>query len=290
MKIILHNPSHNGDQLHTLGIVKHIIEDNPDKYITIIPACAMYLFNELLSDKVNLEVHPVLWDNNRNIYNNDNFISNNHNVLWNYHESDIYINMWKLLVHQNYNCISLVDRITFIKNLFNEIYVNTGVIINFTCNNYKNLIPILPYVDISTIREKILSYKKKVVFFYNQNSCCGIEGEYSNDINESTIKNLIKKYSDDYIIILSKPSTINNKNLINVESEFNVTPSIDAKNLIINSYIANMCDEVYFKTNGGSLFILNQMNISNKDVKYNFIGNQNWYNIYKNEYELNVFM
>jgi len=47
-----------------------------------------------------------------------------------------------------------------------------------------------------------------------------------------------------------------------------------------------LCNEVYFKTNGGSLFILNQDNIGNKNTKYNFIGNNNWKNIYNNEYGL----
>jgi hypothetical protein len=288
MKIILHNPSHNGDQLHTLGIVKNLINDNLDKEFIIVPACTTYLFNELLSEKVIIQEHPVIWHhNNNNIFNNKNFISENHNTLWNFHDGNIYINLWKLFTQDNYNCISLTSRPTFIKNMLNQINNQTGIKINFNCDNYKELIPILPYVDVEYIREKITSYNKKILFFYNQNSFCGIENVYPPDINEKTIQKLINNYGEDYMIILSKPCNITHKNLINVETEFGNLPSFDGKNLIINANIANLCDEVYFKTNGGSLFILNQMNIANKNVKYNFIGNNSWQNIYYNEYELN---
>jgi len=287
MKIILHNPSHNGDQLHTLGIMKQLINDNLDKEFIIVPACTSYLFNELLTNRVILEEHPVLWNNDKNIFNNKNFISENHDTLWNYHDSNIYINMWKLLVKDNYNCISLVDRPRFIKNMLNEINNQTGNNIHFNCDNYKELIPILPYIDIDFIREKIASYNKKIIFFYNQNSFCGIESSYPSDINEKTILKLIHDYGEDHMIILSKPCNITHKNLINVEAEFGNLPSLDGKNLIINANIANLCDEIYFKTNGGSLFILNQKNIANKNVKYNFIGDTCWQNIYYNEYELN---
>ena len=58
------------------------------------------------------------------------------------------------------------------------------------------------------------------------------------------------------------------------------------KNLIINANIANLCDIVFLKNNGGSFFLLNQINIANKNVKYYFIGDSDYFNIIKNEYEL----
>ena len=289
MKIILHNPAHNGDQLFTSGIIKKLISDNIDKHFTIIPSCSMYLFNELLSDRVTLENHPVIWDNNANIIINRNFINENHDILWNYHEGNIYINLWKLLVYKNYNWISLLNRPLFIKNLLEEINNKTGIKIFFNCDNYKELIPTLPYVNINEIIEKIRSYNKKIIFFYNQNSCSGLESSYTENINEIIIKKLIDNYGEDHIIILSKPCNINNKNLINVETEFGIVPVIDGKNLIICANIANICDKVYFKNNGGSLFILNQTNIkNNNNVKYYLIGSNDYYNTISNEYGLNV--
>lgn len=288
MKIILHNPSHNGDQLHTLGIVTKIVNDNLDKEIILVPACASYLFNKLLTNRVTIEEHPVIWEDNKNVFNEKNFIAENHDTLWNYNEGNIYINTWKLLTHNNYNCISLVDRPKFIKNMLAQIKSQTGIEISFNCDNYKELIPILPYIDMGSIREKMRSYNKKIIFFYNQNSFSGIESSYPSDINETTIKKLVDSYGEDHIIILSKPCNIIHKNLTNVETEFNNIPSFNGKNLCINANIANLCDEVYFKTNGGSLFILNRENISNKNVKYTFIGDIYWRNIYYSEYELNA--
>lgn len=289
MKIILHNPGHNGDQIISLGIVKYFINSNLDKDFIIVPGCSSYLFNELLSDKVVFEEHPVPWNNNKNIFNCKNFISENHDVLWNYHDGNIYINIWKLLVQDNYNCISLSSRPTFIKNMLEQINNQTGIRIFFNCDNYKELISSLPYVDIGFIREKIRSVNKKIVFFYNQNSFSGLEDSYPSDINEKTIQKLINDYGEDHMIILSKPCNIIHKNLINVETEFGNLPSHDGKNLIINANIANLCDEVYLKNNGGSLFILNKMNIQNTNkVKYYFIGANEYYNIINNEYELKI--
>lgn len=288
MKIFLHNPSHNGDQLITLGIVKKIVNDNLDREFILVPACASYLFNELLTDRVTIEEHPVIWNKNTNVFNEKNFLSENHDTLWNYYEGNIYINTWKLLVQDNYNCISLVDRPKFIKNMLAQIKSQTGIEICFNCDNYKELIPILPYIDMGSIREKLRSYNKKVIFFYNQNSFCGIESTYPNDINETTITKLVDSYGEDHIIILSKPCNIIHKNLTNVETEFNNIPSFDGKNLCINANIANLCDEVYFKNNGGSLFILNLENISNKNVKYTFIGDNIYRQIILDEYGLNL--
>jgi hypothetical protein len=169
--------------------------------------------------------------------------------------------MWKILTDNNYNWISLKSRPLFIKNTLEEINRQTGIKINFNCDNYKELIPSLPYVDIEFIREKIISYNKKVIFFYNLNSYSGLESSYPDNINETIIKNLIERYVENHIIVLPKKCNIIHKDLIDIETEFGVVPTLDGKNLIIYANIANICDEVYFKNNGGSLFILNQMNI-----------------------------
>ena len=290
MKIVLHNPGHNGDILHTLGIVTKIVKDNQDKEFVIIPACSCYLFNELLSDKVILAEHPVTWNFDKNIYHKQNFISENHNSLCNYYNGDIYINMWRLITEDNETCcISLATRLKIIENLLEQINKNTGIKINFNCISWKELIPKMPCIDIDPIHEKLKSYNKKLLFFYNQNSCSGFE-HYPTNINEIIIQNLLTDYGEDYKIILSKPCNIINKNLVNVETEFGNLPSYDGKNLIINANIANLCDKVYFKTNGGSFFILNQINIANKNVQYYYIGTNNFYNVITNEYGLNCIL
>lgn len=288
MNIFLYNPSHNGDQFHTFEILKILIRDNLDKQFIIVPACSMYLFNELLSDRVRIQNHPVIWDESKNIHLDNNIISNNHDTLWFIHNGNIYINMWKLLIHDNYNCISLVNRVSFIKNTLHKIYEKTNIHIKFNCEDYKELIPILPNIDINIIKDKLNQYNKKLIFFYNQDSKSGVELFYPKDFNEKIIIKLLNLYSEEYIFLLSKPCNIKNKRLINVEHEFNVKPSVDGKNLIINANIANLCDEVYFKANGGSLFILNQIHINNskQKLKNHYFGPSDFYNIINNEYEL----
>jgi hypothetical protein len=291
MKIILHNPSHNGDQLHTLGIVKRLIDDNVDTQFTIVPACSMYLFHDLLSDRVTLENHPVLWEDDKNIFLDSNYISNDHNILWSYQQGNVYINIWKLLVENNHNCISLVNRATFIRETFQDIKNKTNIFLNFNCNNYKELIPslpTLPLIEIESIKKKINSYDKKIIFFYNQNSKCGLESIYTSNFNESIIEKLIEKYGDTSYILLTKPSNISHDSLLNVETEFSSFPTLDGKNLIVNAYIATLSYKVYFKVNGGSLFILNTANIidSENGLKYTLLGNNGYYNIINNEYGL----
>ena len=286
MKIILHSPGHNGDIVLVLGIVKKLLNDNLDKEFIISPACSDYLFNELLSDRVIFKEHPVPWNIDKNIHNKTNLISKNFSILWNYHNGNIYINLWKVLVDYNYNCISLLNRPLFIINLLQQIYIKTGIKLFFHCINYKELIPIFPYINIMYITEKIKSYNKKLIFFYNQSSYSGCDNSYPSNINEILIEKLLAEHGEDHKIILSKPCNIIHKNLVNVETEFGNFPSHDGKNLIINANIANLCDIVFLKNNGGSFFLLNQINIANKNVKYYFIGDSDYFNIIKNEYEL----
>ncbi len=313
MSIYLHNPSHNGDQFITLGIVRKIIEQNTDKNFVIVPACSMYLFSELLNDNVALQMPLIAWDENKNIHLDKNIISNYHNTLWNTAGGNIYINIWKLLIEDNYYCIALINRVNFIQKLLADIKKKTGVNIFFNCDNYKELIPMLPSINIENlskiskivncnnhnqsmpllsdinienIKTKLLSYKKKIIFFYNQNSCSGIENSHPKNINEHVVAELIKRYGNEYIILLTKKCNTTNQNVLFIENEFNNCPRLDGLNLVINAYIADLCDKVYFKNNGGSLFILNQMNTCNSiNRQYVFIGSRPHYNVI-NEYGL----
>lgn len=313
MSIYLHNPSHNGDQILTLGIVRKIIEQNTDKKFTIVPACSMYLFSELLNDNVNLQMHPVIWYEKKNIHLNNNIISASHDILWSAEGGNIYINMFQLLLKENPTQIGLIDRVNYVKKILTDIKNKTGVDIYFSCDNYKELVPTLPNInmenlskiskffecnnhrqfmpslsniDTESIKIKLRSYNKKIIFFYNQNSFCGIENGYPKNINEHVVSELIQRYGNEYIILLTKQCNTTNPNVLFIENEFNNCPRLDGLNLVINAYIADLCDKVYFKNNGGSLFILNQMNTCNSiNRQYVFIGSRPHYNVI-NEYGL----
>ena len=156
----------------------------------------------------------------------------------------------------------------------------------FDCNNRSQFMPLSSNIDIESIKTRLQSYNKKIIFFYNQNSFSGIENSYPKNINERVLTELIHKYGNEYIILLTKQCNTTNPNVLFVENEFNICPRLDGLNLVINAYIADLCDKIYFKNNGGSLFILNQMNIRNSiDKQYIFIGTLGDYKVI-NEYGL----
>jgi hypothetical protein len=277
MKIILHNHQHNGDILFTMEIVRNIIKSNPEHDFILIPSCASFLYFDILKmDNVCIKEHPIIWFKENNLNNLENVneyqdIIHFLDLLWVYHKGDLYLNMWKILITNMINCIEISDRINYIKLLFEEINYSTNILLNFNISNYKDLIPILPNIEIAEYEDLInnlflLNNNKEKIFFYNLMACSGSH-ELSNLFNNEFIIKLLNE-NIDALIIIPKTCGIKNKNLICLEDDLNILPSHDALNLVIYSAISNICNKVYFKINGGSLFILNRTNISNKNVKY----------------------
>jgi hypothetical protein len=288
MKIFLHNPSHNGDILHTLGIVKMFIESNPEYEIVLVPACSSFLYSNLINNRITLQQHPRVWTtqmNNIKIEHNS-IIPQLHDITCTVYNGDIYINLWKVLTENNTNCISLENRLEYCKNLISKINNQLGINLNFNCYSYIELIPQLPKIDVTEVLTKLRSYNKKIVLFYNLNSFSGFE--YNKKTNDEIIDCLLKKYNqEEHLLVLVKPNNKYNE-LLNLERDFNIVPSADGKNLVDTAYIANECNHVYFKTNGGSLFILNKLNIINyNNVKYHFIGDNTFFKVIRDEYNLN---
>jgi len=280
MKIILHNPHHNGDVLTSMECARNIIISNPNQNFVLIPACASFLYTDILKQSnVILKEHPLIWFKEKKFFSNINEYNDIiyfENLLWAYHNGDLYINLWVLMNLNCINCIEILDRVDVIKSAFENIYLSTKILLNFNVSDYKELIPNLPKIDIIDYENKInnvflLNKNKQKIFFYNLNSMCGFE-----DCNESFNNDFILKIlrdKNESLIIVPKICGIKNKNLICLEKDLNILPSHDALNLVINAAIANICNEVYFKGNGGSLFILNRINISNKNVKYYCLNN-----------------
>jgi hypothetical protein len=288
MKIFLHNPSHNGDILHTLGLVKIFIESNPDYEFVLVPSCSSFLYSNLLSSNVILMQHPRAWTVQMTNVDTEyqNIISNLHHVTCNVYNDNLYINLWKILTDKNPNCISLKNRLEYCREIIKQINEQLGTYLKFNCDSYTELIPQLPKVDVSDVTTKLHNLNKPLVLFYNLNSFSGFE--YTKKTNDEIIDYLLKKYNqDEYALILVKPNSKYN-DLLTLERDFNIIPSADGKNLIIAAHIANECNHVYFKTNGGSQFILNKSNIqNNNNVVYHFMGDDDFYKVISDEYELN---
>ena len=94
---------------------------------------------------------------------------------------------------------------------------------------------------------------------------------------------LLSEIDDDTVLLLAKKTDIQSNKIIYVESDLNNPLSNDGENLLVNEKISRLCDKIYFKINGGSLFILNSININN-DQKIYLINSENWYNVLKNSY------
>jgi len=292
-KIYLFNEAHNGDVFFTLHITKVLIESNPDINFHVMLSCSHFLYSDLLNKYKNIIIdnYPTVWniDKSEEITRLHNRID--YGINFGTYNNCIYINLWRVLTYNNPCCISLYNRIDYINNILNEINNKFNIKILFNCNNYKDLIPILPELDITDIIIKLKSYNKKLVFFYNLKFC----SDHSELDDNIILNKLIEKYKEDSIIITAKPTIIKHSCLINMEDEFNIKPFIDGKNLIINAMIANNCNYVYIKETGGSLFVLNQINIKNiNNVIYHYIKSDNHtmhsYNGITKEYELNCIL
>jgi hypothetical protein len=114
-----------------------------------------------------------------------------------------------------------------------------------------------------------LKYKKNI-FFYNQYG--GFDG--GSLLEDNNIFDYIFKTYENVNIITSKKSQINNSNIYCVEDNFDNKVTRCGENLVINSLIANLCDVIFFRLNGGSEFIFARDYIDNKNTEYIYIGNK----------------
>lgn len=291
MEIIIHNPSHSGDILHTLEMVKILINSNPTCKFKLAPASCKCLYNDLICENVEIIKHNCVWDTKKqkNVLITADIITKLHNVLVYYEDKMLYINIWKMLVQNNTNCINLLGRTSFIKKTIHEMNLKFNLNIQFNCDNDKQLIPILPDINIDKTENYLKSLNKKLIFFYNLTSSCGIESEYGTNINDNVIKKLLSEIDEDTVLLVAKKTDIQSDKIIYVDCDLNNPLSNDGKNLLVNEKISRLCDKIYFKINGGSEFILNKNNINNNKIFY-LINSRNssmWYDILKKSYLLN---
>jgi len=300
MKLCLFNPGHNGDILSSLEFIKIFIKCNPLFKFRICVACSTYLVKDLLSENVTIELHPNAWNiNNCNLQiANDqeaNFLISMYDVLWKMKDDTVYINMWQLFTKDKKNYFIISDRLDFVSKTLNEINLQTGLNILFNCNDYKQLIPLIPAIDISVIAGILKSFNKRMIFYYNI-----VYNKINTNCDNFMIQFLLDSFSDS-ILIIPKTSSIKNSRILSLEEHFNINANIDGSNIIISALIANLCDEVYIKNSGGSLFVINQVNLQNKKTKYFYLSTEEELNskdmyitssrtnteILKNEYGLN---
>ena len=282
--IFLHNPAHNGDVLASSQLVKLLIKDNPHIEFKIIPSCASILFEEFTKSTTNAELlkHPSPWMFTTNNVNENDYIHKLANTLLHVDaQGNLYLNTWKFMLSSSNVCIDIQNVIPSMNSLVQYINKTYNFGINFGSYTMNDLIPTIPQYDVSFIDIDRTKYRK-ILFFYNLNGCSG--QELPEKFNHFFINKILNDNPNCLIIIVDK-CEIEHPNLLTLS---NIPKEHSGKSLVLYANICNLCDEVYFKDNGGSLFLLNDVNINNTKTKYFFIGSPiGTYSAIKNGYKLN---
>lgn len=274
--VYLHNNAHNGDVFFSSEIVKVFVRSNSNIRFKIVPCCSSILFRDVVSDNVSICEHPILWNVNHKalhstmIENDIKPIRKLITTLLSYEIIDnigrLYINTWQLLI-LNSHCMDLRCKPSQIAEMLEVIKDKYKIKLEFNCNDYRDLIPQLPdiTIDTSCIFTKSL---QGTIFFYNLDGFSGQDTHrYSSSFNNNVIKHLLATNPNKQVIIVNK-TDISHPNLVTLTTDVGIEKTICGKNLVCYANIARLCDSVYFKLNGGSLYVLNKDNIEDTATQY----------------------
>lgn len=299
--VYLHNPAHNGDVFYSSEITKILIRSNPTTRFKIVPSCSSILFEDMVNDNVSIHEHPLAWKFDRNeaafMEENDiEHIRNIENTLVSYTNAEninrLYINTWRLMIN-NGHCMDLRGKPAQITTLLESIKNAHNIELHFHCNDYRELIPKIPQLNIDSLNI-FKNPSKETIFFYNLEAWG--QPRYSSSFNDNLIKHLLDENPDKQLIIINE-SQVKHPNLLTLTTDANIEKTLCGKNLVYYANICRQCSKVYFKLNGGSLYVLNKDNISDKTTEYYFCydvddSNDRMFNGYseniKNVYNNNI--
>jgi len=277
--VYLHNNAHNGDVYFSSEIVKVLIRCNPTIQFKIVPCCSSILFHDIVSDNVSIHDHPIKWNVNMNSMNSMSghivesdieYIRNLSNMLISCTNTDniqrLYINTWCLLVYKS-NCMDLRCKPVQIAMMLEDIKNTYNIDLHFRCDDYRELIPKLPAYSLASFNI-FTNPLKESVFFYNLDGFSGQDsGRYSSSFNDNVIRHLLVENPDKQLIIVNK-TEITHPNLLTLTTDVNIEKTLCGKNLVYYANICRLCSKVYFKLNGGSLYVLNKDNIGDTTTQY----------------------
>ena len=271
--VYLHNPAHNGDVFVSSEIVKVLIRSNPTTRFKLVPSCSSILFQDVVSDKVSIHEHPIAWKFDK--YEHE-FVENDIECIRNMtctfisytnveNENRLYINTWCLMTNYGH-CMDLRGKPAQIASMLETIKTVHNIELNFDCDDYRELIPKIPELNIDSLNIK--NGLKEQIFFYNLNGYSSQDiNRYSSSFNDNFIQHLLVENPDKQIIIVND-CQIKHPNLLTLTTDVNIEKTLCGKNLIYYANICRLCSKVYFKLNGGSLYVLNEDNIGNKMTEY----------------------
>lgn len=302
--VVLYEFGHNGDLFHAMPFIEILVSQNSHLFFSF------YISNTLEDVNVTLDFHYLLddilkkYDNTTiqqyDIRKNDKHIYNNSHHAQTFLIGDcIYINLFSVLLpslqgwdrnlthgEPVWNLGNRVKWLSYYKEYF---YSITNINISLNATSTLDMIPLIPQLNIYEHKTILNNLKyKKNIFFYNQYG--GWDGGSVKEDN--IIFEYILKHYDNVNIITSKKSYIENDNIYCVESLFANTVTACGKNLLINAEIANLCDIIFFRLNGGSEFILSKNYLDNTNTEYIYIGNKQYlsriHNLRNNVIHLNL--
>ena len=273
--VYLHNNAHNGDVLFSSEIVKVFIRCNPTIHFKIVPCCSSILFQDVVSNNVSIHEHPIIWNYDMNrkehmVENDIECIRQLSNTLISYTNTDniqrLYINTWCILTN-NSHCMDLRCKPLQIAMMLEYIKNTYNIDLHFRCDDYRELIPKLPAYSLDSFHI-FTNPLKESIFFYNLDGFSGQDsGRYSRSFNDNVINHLLVENPDKQLIIVNK-TEITHPNLLTLTTDVNIEKTLCGKNLVYYANICRLCSKVYFKLNGGSLYLLNKDNIGDKSTEY----------------------
>jgi len=299
--VYLHNPAHNGDVLFSSQIVNIIVQSNPDIRFKISTSCSSVLFEHLISDRVAFVDYPKKWvfERNETVETMDEiqtYLLNQCDTLWSYKDGNVYINMWQLMIYNHNACYNISTRIDFIRQLFGEIYQATGVKLSFPANHFRELVPQIPQIDISGLLHRIdditrarnIPPSHKKIMFFNFLGQSGSE-PFPPNYNHTMVQNLLYHCCSDAVLIVPDHCEIQHPRLISLLDDCGIQKELSGRSIVIYAHLCRVCEEVYFKNNGGSLFQLNQTNVADRYTKYFYLNGADEYgHAFKYMYGLNI--
>jgi hypothetical protein len=288
--IIIYAWTHNGDLFHTVPFIEIIVSQNPNLCFTFYfynsitkTTTGHYCLNDILKKYNNIKIGNYdITLNDKQIYNN----CCNANTF--YIDDCIYINLFSVqypdlngwdsnLINKNVESIwNLENRIewlkyykTYFKNITN---INLNLDVTSTLD-VMTLMPKLDKIEIDNINSIFHGLQHDTnIFFYNQYG----GWDYGSVEEDNIILNYILTTYKNSNIITSKKTNMSNNNIYCVEETFNNPVDPCGKNLIVNAEIANLCNAIFFRLNGGSEFIFARNHVNNEKTEYIYIGNSKY--------------
>jgi hypothetical protein len=307
--VIFYNTAHIGDTYFSQKIVETICKQNPQYEFKYFALYNHYIFKEnktiknCIIDELYYNVQlepgniPDLLINNEKYIDAKNFFLSKKEVPYFFESNIIGINIWAGALPNAMDC-NLVSLYTSMQQLLEIIYSDTNIYLQCHVNNFSELIPYIPEVNINKfINWHSTQSYKYIVLYYNYLGMSGQPTPLNSDFDHINILHSLSKLRSDIMYIVPSMTKFfekyiidnNIKNIISCEHIFDCKITPTCENIYKLVKIGDMCNLVIYYDTGAcftnfNLDILNPLYNKNRV----HIGvNKNYYNSFKYYLALN---